>query len=267
MVEKCYFDVNENQWHFNGTGAEQPAPEAAVPSARTLWREAVAQAAQKARAALPEANGRIDRAVRLVLAGDVQLLEDGTAMVGSLSDPATTYHVNGACTCQDAPRAPHEGMCQHRIARGLAIRAQQRLEAMMDHLDAQASSPSVAEETHAAFQTAAPAPAASLPEAPASANAFVVIDGHRVQVTVRGHSLAGVLTEIRTVLAQFPAEAKTAQPPTPPQAPAATPEPSGMKPCPVHTGELMQLNTKNGQQWHSHRLADGTWCKGRVKQS
>jgi hypothetical protein len=257
MVEHSYFDVHTDQWHTNGHAAERPAPEAAIPSARQLWREAVAQAAEKARAALPEANGRIDRAVRLVLAGDVQILEDGTAMVGSLSDPATTYHVNGACTCQDAARAPHEGMCQHRIARGLAIRAQQRLEERMDHLDSQAAQP-----------TPAPAPAASLPEAPASANAFVVIDGHRVQVTVRGHTLAGVLTEIRTVLAQFPAEA-AAQPPTPPPAPAAAaaPEPTGMKPCPVHPGELMQLNTKNGQQWHSHRLADGTWCKGRVKQS
>jgi len=25
----------------------------------------------------------------------------------------------------------------------------------------------------------------------------------------------------------------------------------------------MQLRTKDGDQWYSHRLPDGTWCKGR----
>jgi hypothetical protein len=42
--------------------------------ARTAWREAVATVADKAKAALPEANGRIEKAVQIVLAGDVELL-------------------------------------------------------------------------------------------------------------------------------------------------------------------------------------------------
>jgi hypothetical protein len=255
MVAIAEYDVHTDSWIRH----DKPAPEAAVPSARQLWREAVAQAAEKARAALPEANGRIDCAVALVLQGDVELLADGSAKVGSQRHPETLYHVNDACQCQDFARAPHGGQCKHRIARGLAIRAQQRLEEQMDHLDSQAAQPA-----------AAPA-AASLPEAPASANAFVMLDGHRVQITVRGHSLAGVLHEIRTVLAQFPAEAVAQQPPTPPAQPAAAApaaqaqEPEPMPRCPLHPGELMRLNTKNGQQWHSHRLADGTWCKGRPK--
>ena len=43
--------------------------------ARTAWREAVALVAEKAKAALPECNGRVDSAVKIVLAGDVELLE------------------------------------------------------------------------------------------------------------------------------------------------------------------------------------------------
>ena len=36
-------------------------------AARTAWREAVAQVADKAKATLPESSGRIDKAVQLVL--------------------------------------------------------------------------------------------------------------------------------------------------------------------------------------------------------
>ena len=50
-------------------------------NARKAWREAVAQVAAKAHEKLPECNGRIDRAVKLVLAGDVEVLADGTARV------------------------------------------------------------------------------------------------------------------------------------------------------------------------------------------
>jgi hypothetical protein len=32
--------------------------------------------------------------------------------------------------------------------------------------------------------------------------------------------------------------------------------------CSIHNVP-MQLRTKNGDQWYSHRLPDGTWCKGR----
>jgi hypothetical protein len=48
---------------------------------RAAWREAVADIADKARAKLPECNGRVDKAVALVLNGDVELLPDGKARV------------------------------------------------------------------------------------------------------------------------------------------------------------------------------------------
>ena len=54
--------------------------------ARKAFREAVATVAERAKAALPESHGRIDAAVKLVLAGDVEMRDDGSAEVGSASD-------------------------------------------------------------------------------------------------------------------------------------------------------------------------------------
>ena len=58
--------------------------------ARAAWREAVAAIAEKAKAKLPECNGRVDKAVSIVLAGDVELLPDGTAKVASQSNGTTS---------------------------------------------------------------------------------------------------------------------------------------------------------------------------------
>jgi hypothetical protein len=81
--------------------------------ARAAWRAAVATIADKARAKLPECSGRVDSAVKLVLAGDVELQADGTAKVASQSNGNTAYHiVNGECSCKDYPKAPHQ-FCKH----------------------------------------------------------------------------------------------------------------------------------------------------------
>jgi len=45
----------------------------------------------KAKATLPECHGRVDAAVKLVLAGDVELLADGKAKVASQSNGTTAY--------------------------------------------------------------------------------------------------------------------------------------------------------------------------------
>ena len=52
-------------------------------SARAAWREVVAEIAAKAKETLPECNGRVDKAVAIVLNGDVELLEGGKAKVAS----------------------------------------------------------------------------------------------------------------------------------------------------------------------------------------
>ena len=92
-------------------------------AARTAWRAAVAEVAAKAKQTLPDCAGRVDSAVKMVLAGDVELLEGGTAKVASQSSGTTQYLVvNGTCECKDFPRAP-SGWCKHRIAAGMQKRA------------------------------------------------------------------------------------------------------------------------------------------------
>jgi hypothetical protein len=90
---------------FSGNFPENPA--------RTAWREAVADVAEKAKAALPQCNGRVEQAVAIVLNGDVELLPDGKAKVASQSNGTTKYFVvNSVCECPDATQAP-EGWCKH----------------------------------------------------------------------------------------------------------------------------------------------------------
>src|SRR2546428_14165153 len=53
----------------------KPLPET---PARKIWREAVEEIAEKARTKLPECNGRVNSAVKIVLAGGVELMGHGT---------------------------------------------------------------------------------------------------------------------------------------------------------------------------------------------
>jgi len=102
---------------------------------RKAWRTAVDDVAAKAKTALPECNGRVESAVKIVLAGDVELLEDGKAKVASQSNGTTAYFVvNGTCECKDFPRAS-SGWCKHRIAAGIQKRATALFKHRMDHLD------------------------------------------------------------------------------------------------------------------------------------
>ena len=68
--------------------------------------------AQKAHAALPLANGRIEKAVAIVLSGGVTLHPEGHAVVQSQSRPHTSYSVNGTCGCPDMADAPGQ-WCKH----------------------------------------------------------------------------------------------------------------------------------------------------------
>src|SRR2546430_17698566 len=108
--------VTEISWDdmFDG----KPVPE---NPARRAWRAAVAEVAERAKAALPEAvNGRIGKAVAIVLAGDVDLLPDGTAPVASPRNGTTeNFVVNGTCSCPDLPKAP-QGVCKHRLSAAIA---------------------------------------------------------------------------------------------------------------------------------------------------
>ena len=127
---------------------------------RATWREAVAAIADKAKAKLPECNGRVDKAVALVLNGDVELLPDGTAKVASQSNGSMVYHVvNGHCDCRDYEKAPHN-LCKHRLSTAIARRAQELTKAKLADTNGHTEPPN---------QPVQPdAPIAPLPEAPVS---------------------------------------------------------------------------------------------------
>jgi hypothetical protein len=100
--------VTEISWDDMLDG--KPLPET---PARKAWLDAVSEIAEKAKATLPECNGRVDKAVAIVLSGDVELLEGGKAKVASQSNGTTQYFVvNGECQCKDYPKAP-SGWCKH----------------------------------------------------------------------------------------------------------------------------------------------------------
>ena len=120
--------VTEISWDAMFDG--QPVPDS---PARAAWCAAVAEVAAKAKAALPaEVNGRIEQAVAMVLAGDVDLLPDGAATVASQRNGTPeSFVVNGACSCPDSSMAP-SGWCAHRISAALAKRAYPLAKAKLD---------------------------------------------------------------------------------------------------------------------------------------
>jgi hypothetical protein len=198
---------------------------------RAVWRLAVAEIAAKAHEKLPECNGRIDAAVKLVLAGDVALLPDGTAKVASRSNGTVQYHIaNGHCDCKDYPRAPHS-FCTHRLSAAIARRAAELLPPLPEAPDA-------------------PAPTVPLPEAPASVNVHLIISGRQVQLTLRDNDEGHLLARLEAVLQRFP---------LPPA--EASGQSQGKDWCSKHHVQ-MKLTQKDGRSWYSHRTAEG-WCTGR----
>src|SRR5262245_42125547 len=156
------YDWESDTWTYNG---DNPA--------RTAWREAIAAIAEKAKAKLPECNGRVDKAVAIVLNGDVELLSDGTAKVASQSNGTTAYHVvNGHCDCHDYEKAPHK-LCKHRLSAAIARRAQELTKAKLD-----APSTSQAEPPSQPTPAQPDAPTALLPEAPVSITLKATLHGH-----------------------------------------------------------------------------------------
>jgi hypothetical protein len=192
------YDFETNTWTHHGENG-----------ARAAWREAVQEIAEKAKATLPQCNGRVDAAVKIVLAGDVELLTDGKARVASQSKGTTQYFVvNGTCECKDFPKAP-SGWCKHRIAAGMQKRAQALVQRKMGAAtNGQAEPPSQPEPAH---QPAVPAATNTpLPEAPASCNVYVTLAGHKVQVTLRDSDEQRMLARLGALLQRFPVEAEPA---------------------------------------------------------
>jgi hypothetical protein len=203
--------VTEISWNdmFDG----KPLPES---PARKAYREAVAEIAEKAKQTLPECNGRVDSAVKIVLAGDVELLTDGKAKIASQSNGTTKYFiVNGECECKDYPKAA-SNWCKHRIAAGLAKRARTLAKTKLEQLaSANNGTPQPAtEEPQGQSEPVTPTVAVptqsepvmssvALPEAPASVNCHIMLEGRQVQVTLRGTDETILLARLAALLQQY----------------------------------------------------------------
>ena len=90
--------------------------------AQQLFCEAVVDIAERAKGVLPECHDRIERAVQLLLAGEVQALLDGTVQVRDPEQEGAMYHVQDTCPCPESAQAPR-GWCTHRLAGAIAKRA------------------------------------------------------------------------------------------------------------------------------------------------
>jgi hypothetical protein len=212
---------------------------------RQTFRALVADVAALAKARLPEAvNGRLEGAIKLVLAHDVTLCADGSIEVGSCTDPLKVYRLVGqTCECKDFTdgKAP-DGWCRHRIAAGIDKRVRELLP------EAPAPEP---QATVAATVASEP-----LYEAPASVNVRLTIGGREVQLTLRDHDEARLLVRLEEILQRYPLVQP--QPPAPPQGQGEG-QPGW---CAIHN-VAMQENEKDGRRWFSHRSPEGQWCKGR----
>jgi len=222
---------------------------------RQTWREAVAEIAEKAKAKLPECSGRVDSGVKIVLAGDVELLADGTAKVASQSNGTTAYHVvNGECSCKDFAKAPHQ-FCKHRLSAAITRRAQELIKAKLADTNGHVTPPQPpAEQPQGEATSVLP-----LPEAPVSITLKATLHGHEVMVTLRGVDFASVKAQVEQASQWLSVQAPP-QPPMPSTGQAERWERPGW--CAKHSLQMTQ-NHKNGRSWWSHRLADGTWCKGK----
>jgi hypothetical protein len=238
--------VTEISWDDMLDGKALPETQA-----RKAWRQAVAEIADKAKAKLPECSGRVDSAVKIVLAGDVELLADGTAKVASQSNGTTTYHVvNGHCDCKDFAKAPHQ-FCKHRLSAAIVRRVQELTTVKLADTNGQATpAQPPAEQPQGEAISVLP-----LPEAPVSITLKASLHGHEVMVTLRGVDFASVKAQVEQASQWLSVQA-------PAQSPGQAERWERPGWCAKHSLQMTQ-NHKNGRSWWSHRLADGTWCKGK----
>jgi hypothetical protein len=212
---------------LNGT-AQTHSPE---QTARTIFRESISQVADSIKETLPNSHGRIEKAIAIVLQDDVLPFEDGHRFaVGSQSDTDLYYVLDDECSCPDSDRAP-DGFCKHVISTWLYGRGTALATERMRLLDA----------SHFLSQ--------SLPEAPASANVFLIIQGRKVQLTLRDHDENSLLARMESLLTRFPEESP--EPTTPPE---------GW--CPIHQVQMKRYANQKGSWW-SHRIENGKWCRGK----
>ena len=87
-------------------------------------------------------------------------------------------------------------------------------------------------------------------------------EGYDCMLTLREHTANALLSKAKDVVAWLSkngAEPLGPQPIAQPEQPEAEQKPEGW--CSIHAVQMKKY-TKNGGNWYSHRLADGSWCHG-----
>jgi hypothetical protein len=211
---------------------------------------------------------RLSCAVALVKNGAVFQEGDGhTWTVASTTKPGNAYRLNGhGCQCEDAHYRAQK-RCKHALAVYLSQRVlslmrkppqpvvPEMVEPWPDNDPETPEPPPVApapaqQPGHGAQEPVQPA----LPEARCSVNVHVTIAGRQVQLTLRGDDETEVLERLAAVLQQYPVSA--------PASPQGQGQEKGW--CAVHACAMKWNAGKEGRKgWYSHRVEDGSWCKGR----
>src|SRR5262245_24202524 len=93
----------------------------------------------------------------------------------------------------------------------------------------------------------------ALPEAPASVNCHILLEGRQIQLTLRDTDETRLLQRLAAVLQQYPL----------PAPPATQDRPQGQGWCSTHNVQMKLNHGQDGRSWYSHRTDDGRWCKGR----
>jgi hypothetical protein len=216
-------------------------------------RDALARAYELAMTTLPaDTHGRLAKALELVEAGGVFESASHGWEVQSQSEAGKTYHVNGSCGCEWAYHHPGT-RCTHQYAVLLQRKTLQLLEA-----SAASDTGDVGDSVEAMPPAPQPvAPAQPLPDYPFSGTLKGFVGGVDTMLTVRGLNSTEFKANLQAVRALFDAPV----PPDSSTGKSSTAQGDGW--CDKHQAPMKLNHGKDGRTWLSHRLADGTWCKGR----
>ena len=105
---------------------------------------------------------------------------------------------------------------------------------------------------------------AGVVEAPASVTIRFRIRDYDTMLTLRDVSGRDVLAKLGPVLDALDGMGATPNGNGHSNGNGASNGDTEAKPCPVHPGEMLRKHSNGNGAWWSHKLADGTWCKGRA---
>ena len=224
--------------------------------ARTAFREAVETIADKARTAIPSLNGRVERAVQIILNGDLSIAPDGQGTILSQSNGTGAYNVGkgDSCSCKDHPKAPKH-LCKHVLAYHIFTRATALAKQRLEQADTASNgtttpAPEQVDQAPVAVPPQEPVATPALPEAPASVNFHTTIAGRQIQITLRDTDETRLLARLETLLQRFPVVEEPKEPV----------QQEGW--CADHNAKMKLHHGKRGTWW-SHKLPNGQWCNKR----